>query len=473
MKRIVVESCVVSILIVGLFFLVISGSGARALDRALGGVGLITPATGDSTLGPDLYAEPPTPTPSAFDPPTDDPVAVGTSTDGPTPAAGTVAARMRSVDRKDIQGRILGHAAVVNGPALWSESGTAVGLPASTTKLVTTFVALDRLGPEHRFRTTVVADTTGIVLVGGGDPLLGDGTRRASYPAWTSLDALAEQTATALQAEGRSSVALGYDDTLFAGPTWHPDWPSNYRDQVTPVSALTLNQGRTGPEGQGARVTDPAATTAARFAALLKTHGITVTNVAARSAPDGTEIAGIDSAPLAQIVERILLISDNDAAEIVLRHIGLTDGGTGSFTDGVQRAAATLTDHGLLVKGTRLRDGSGLSRSNRISPSTLVGILDLAAVGDHRYRSIATGLPVGGVSGSLVERYVVPGTEAGRGEVRAKTGTLRFTHTLAGYVRTDDGSLVSFALLVNDAKGEYEARVWLERTSSVLAACGC
>ncbi len=75
--------------------------------------------------------------------------------------------------------------------------------PASTLKMLTATAALEALGPDHRFTTRVVATPSSprIVLVGGGDPLLGrtaadpDGT----YPARADLDTLARATARALR----------------------------------------------------------------------------------------------------------------------------------------------------------------------------------------------------------------------------------------------------------------------------------
>ena len=54
-------------------------------------------------------------------------------------------------------------------------------------------------------------------------------------------------------------------------------------------------------------------------------------------------------------------------------------------------------------------------------------------------RALLSGLPVAGVSGTLDECFTAPETLAGRGVVRAKTGTIRGVNTLAGYVVTADG----------------------------------
>ena len=97
------------------------------------------------------------------------------------------------------------------------------------------------------------------------------------------------------------------------------------------------------------------------------------------------------------------------------------DGSFGGATTGVRR---TLSDLGVPLAGAVIRDGSGLSRHNRLRARTLVEVLRLAASDDHPdLRPVLTGLPVGGFTGSLAYRFAdVP--PAGVGRVRAKTGTL-------------------------------------------------
>jgi len=80
---------------------------------------------------------------------------------------------------------------------------------------------------------------------------------------------------------------------------------------------------------------------------------------------------------------------------------------------------------------------------------------------------------VAGVEGSLRSRYFDDESEAGRGAVRGKTGTLRKVHSLAGLVRTRDGSVLVFAFLINNPKNDYAAKVWLDRVSAAIGTCGC
>ena len=158
--------------------------------------------------------------------------------------------------------------------------GTGSVTPASTMKLLTTVAALQALGPDHRFTTSVVAtpQSPRIVLVGGGDPLLARApSTDGSYPARADLDTLARATARSLKAIGRSRVRLGYDTSLFSGPSVNPHWePSYIPDRViSPITPLWVDEGRVGP-GERDRSADPAAAAAQAFATALGKHGVTV-----------------------------------------------------------------------------------------------------------------------------------------------------------------------------------------------------
>ena len=98
----------------------------------------------------------------------------------------------------------------------------------------------------------------------------------------------------------------------------------------------------------------------------------------------------------------------------------------------------------------------------------------MAATGEHaQLRALITGLPVAGVEGSLKGRFSDDDTVAARGMVRGKTGTLRQVYSLAGFVRTTDGTLVAYAFITNGATGEFAAKTWLDRVAASVAGCGC
>ena len=105
----------------------------------------------------------------------------------------------------------------------------------------------------------------------------------------------------------------------------NPHWPKHYipDDVVSPITALWADQGLD-PDGFG-RVADPPATAAATFAGFLVRDGIkvspTVTETVAR--PRARELARVTSIPVADIVERVLKVSDNEGAEVLAHQVGL------------------------------------------------------------------------------------------------------------------------------------------------------
>jgi D-alanyl-D-alanine carboxypeptidase/D-alanyl-D-alanine-endopeptidase (penicillin-binding protein 4) len=375
-----------------------------------------------------------------------------------------------------------GHVAVAvselgSGRVVYRRGRGAV-TPASTTKLLTATAALEKIGSTTRFRTTVRQAGRRIVLVGGGDPFLASSraTAKGLYPARATLDDLADRTAAALAKQGVTRVRLAYDDSLFTGPRVSPDWPASYLpdDVVPPITALWADEG----EGSGRRyVADPSRAAADLFAAALDTRGVTVRGpvTSTTSATTDPEIAAVESAPLGEIVERTLAVSDNNAAEVLGHQIGLAVGGDASFAGGTAAVMQVLRELGVDTTGSTLYDGSGLSRRDRLTPETLLGVLEVAASAEHpELREVITGLPVAGFTGSLQWRFD-DAPAAARGRVRAKTGTLTGVHGLAGVATDLDGNRMAFVAIADKVAvpQTLAARHQLDLIAGALGACHC
>jgi len=378
---------------------------------------------------------------------------------------------------------------LADGETVYS-SGPAAVIPASTMKIATAVAALAALGPDHRFRTTVVAPETPsaggtqpIVLVGGGDPLLArsPGNPTEVYPARADLQTLAEATVRALERSGRERVRLGYDVSLFEGPAASPDWRPTYTrgDVVSPIVPLWVDAGRE-RTGLTDRFEDPASVAAAVFADALRERGITVVGRPRQTtaAVATQELAGVESAPLAQVVQRMLEVSDNETAEVLFRHVAIATGHPGSFAGGSAAVRAVLDGLGVDTAGAWFLDGSGLARDNRLGADTLLDLLQVAASEEHPdLRTAVTGLPVAGFTGSLTYRFdtVDPDDAVGLGRVRAKTGTLSGVHGLAGVVTDRDGTVLSFVAVADRVRlsDTFDARATLDEIAAALAACHC
>ena len=396
---------------------------------------------------------------------------------GDKPDSATVTGRIKAVSRAGVGGGYSGSVIDVGtGKTLFAHRAGSAEIPASVNKILTSAAVLSELGPEHRFTTKVVASgAKKIILVGGGDPYLASRTTATTYPARASVVDLAKKTAASLKKTKTTSVSLGYDATLFSGPAWNPTWPTGYADQVTPTSALWVDEGRLAGGSPGPRTSDPAGQAAKAFAAALKKQGIKVTAVTKDEAGAGDKtIAAVQSMPLERIVEQVLMASDNDGAEVLFRQVAVAGGRPGSISQARKQLKITLTKLKAWHEDTVVHDGSGLSRDDRIGAETLSRLLRLAAQESHpELRGVITGLPVAGVEGSLKGRFDADATVAARGMVRGKTGTLRQVYSLAGFVRTTDGTLVVYAFITNGATSEYAAKAWLDKVAATVASCGC
>ncbi|MFD0414687.1 D-alanyl-D-alanine carboxypeptidase/D-alanyl-D-alanine-endopeptidase [Streptomyces sp. NPDC127108] len=361
---------------------------------------------------------------------------------------------------------------VATGKRLYGKSSGRALTPASTTKIATAVAALSALGPDHRLTTKTVIrrDSRDVVLVGGGDPTLtarGEGRYVAES---ASLRELADDTAKALKKRGADQdVSLAYDTSRYSGPPQHPIGPN---ENIAPVSALMADEGRLDDSSSGpaARTAEPARDAAHNFANLLRERGIGLkADPKPAKAPEGAaELARTRSQPMSALVERMLTHSDNDIAEALARETAVAGGEPASFDGAARAVRARLDKLGLPLDGAKFADGSGLDRDDRLSAKLLAALLKHAAgPGRPELRSVVTGLPVAGFTGTLVNRY--PDASAGTGVVRAKTGTLTGVNSLAGTVVDPEGRLLAFAFMTTGTTDPQGAQSALDAMASVLA----
>jgi len=345
-------------------------------------------------------------------------------------------------------------------------------MPASTTKLLTATAALATFGPEARFATRVTRDGSTIVLVGGGDPQLTTLSTGRGISANASLARLARLTSAALRDVG--PVQLRYDASLFAPPAQAPFWGDDFLaiGVVAPITALSADGGRENPPA-ASRSSDPPRTAATAFARLLQRRGVEVDGPPQPGTGSGEPIAQVQSPPLADLVEHMLLVSDNTEADILAHQVGREVLADPTFAGGARATVKVLGDLGIDTEGLVLNDGSGLSRDNRISPRQLVQVLNTAMQTDPgRLWPVYTGLPVAGFDGSLALRFASPAARAGRGAVSGKTGTLTGTSALAGLVSDRDGQLLAYAVMANDVS-VWTASGAIDKLVARVAGCRC
>lgn len=226
---------------------------------------------------------------------------------------------------------------------------------------------------------------------------------------------------------------------------------------------------------------DPALSAARRLQAALIGRGIRVDGEARSvhwpvAAPTGETIASLPSPPLGEILraglkrsqnlylQSIFLLTGLEAAEACSAQTSPANSPDGTASGRSQPCwrnnlatvpkealAAEALTHWLSTKAigpssTTLDEGTGLSRHDLTTPASLAQLLTImdASPQAAAWRDL---LPVAGVDGTLVNR--MRGTAA-QGNVRAKTGSMSFVNTLAGYVTTKSGKRLAFAIMLNN-----------------------
>ncbi len=157
------------------------------------------------------------------------------------------------------------------------------------------------------------------------------------------------------------------------------------------------------------------------------------------------KIAGLTSPPLSEIVEVILKRSQNWMSEQVVRTLGREAGGTASWEDGLAAISRyLLEDVEVDPLDFLLRDGSGLSSHNLLTPRAIIAVLhhmDTSGFGELYRDALAT---PGERDSTLEERLLEL-----EGRIRAKTGTLTNANAISGYLVRDDGTELVFSVLTN------------------------
>ena len=368
----------------------------------------------------------------------------------------------------------------VDGVDVGARGETLPVVPASVQKLLVAAVALERLGGDFTYTTTVAAATepaAGVVagdlyLVGGGDPLLSSDWYPESnmelYPVTspTSLDSLADDVvASGVTSVGGDVVGDGsrYEDEYFA-PVWGVGVAGL---EGGPYDALIANDSRV--LGEELRANDPNLGAAREFIRLLEERGVEVAGEASSGAAPAAsvELASVESAPLDDVIAEMLGSSDNNTAELLVKEIGAAERLPGTREAGLEIIRWQLVEWGVDVESVVLADGSGLSLVNRLTCEALAAVVERYDSGS----AIGRGLPVAGLTGTLSDVFV---DHPVQGRLLGKTGTLDnppfnvdppAVKSLAGYLPVEGGGEVEYVLILNGPtisdQSEYRP-IWLD-----------
>jgi D-alanyl-D-alanine carboxypeptidase/D-alanyl-D-alanine-endopeptidase (penicillin-binding protein 4) len=259
----------------------------------------------------------------------------------------------------------------------------------------------------HNFAVTVARDTTAAAATGRGGRGGGRGGRGTS--AGTRLSVYNDTGTAAVVVRG--TIALGDS------------------------ASITMAQH------------DPDAAYIGGLTEALTARGIVVEQQTATNGNSRNDsLFTMQSVPLREILPMILKPSQNQIAEVFLRTLGLERTGVGTADSGRRVVERQFADWKIQPDGYVVRDGSGLSRSDLISPEAIVGILDVMRRSPN-FPLFFESLPIAGVDGTIRTRMQ---NTAAQGNVHAKTGTLSMVRSLSGYVHAADGRLLEFSILCNN-----------------------
>lgn len=160
----------------------------------------------------------------------------------------------------------------------------------------------------------------------------------------------------------------------------------------------------------------------------------------------GEEILATHVSPaLSEEATVINKVSENLHAELLLRQLGRSQTGEGSFVEGARVVRQFLVNAGILPDDFFFYDGSGMSPDDEVTPRATSALLVYAARQPWAATYRAT-LPIAGVDGTLANRFTQSPV---KGKLSAKTGTLNGVHAVSGYLTTAGGRTVVVAIYCN------------------------
>src|SRR6187551_2233666 len=324
-------------------------------------------------------------------------------------------------------------------------------VPASVTKIVTAWLAMEVLGGDYRFETKFYLDKDRVLYVrGGGDPFLIS----------EELAPLAQELVAAIGKEPITGIVLdasyypsdlripGIEDTSESYDALNSALAVNFNtiaavrkgnsvvsaEKQTPITPLAISEFRArGPKGSG-RISlskNPAVSlkyAGELIAAFIEQAGGSVKGkITTGTVPADLEPVYIHkSRTLSQILVQLLIASNNYIANQVFLEIGGTLGGSVSLEKSLKVANEMLAANGL-ADGIHLEEGSGISRNNHFTARGLAKVLELFAP----------------------HAKLLHGHDGGMN----KTGTMSGVSTLAGYADTKSHGRVRFVIAMKGKAG--------------------
>ena len=374
------------------------------------------------------------------------------------------------------------HAVVLNsetGEVLFDRQADVPAATASVMKSLTAAAVLASVGPDYQLSTKVFVDPTNtskISLVGGGDITLSKTASGAQsvYKDAPKLSALVAQVRAWAASNGVAQITqINLDSSLFVGTGWDSSWQrkSQVDGWISEVTALQIDGDRTLPEFPTSPKTGrPIVSAGEQFKLELGDLAASASLAQSSTPPGFVEIASVESQPMSQWLGNILLTSDNVQTEALGKIAALEAGMDGTFESLDAAYKAILAPTELDFSGVTVRDASGLSYLNMVTPRFMAELMRLVDSGYGDFELIKTSLPVAGKTGTLNGRFKGDISDAA-GSIVAKTGYLVGVHTLNGIIDAEDGTSLTFTIYALDDVGS-DVRVAIDTLATAFYRCG-
>lgn len=336
-------------------------------------------------------------------------------------------------------------------------------LPASVMKTVTIAALVEEEGIDKRYHTKVYCDGPvrdgvlhgDLVIVAGGDPTLGATCEPSSSD-------IMQEIPEALLKKGISRIAgdLRADTSLYMGPSCPATWPAEDRREGYGTGCHSLNYRH---NASGSRsVGDPAPVFLSRLTAALSQAGIRLDGKALASDKGVSSrkarlLLDHTSDRYEEVMRSCMMRSDNLFAENFLRTFGVARGKDGSPDSCAVEMQKFWQDRKIPCRGVSIIDGSGLSRSNRVTADFIGAIL--RRMGENM--EYAAFMPLAGQEGTLSKFLKGSALDS---YVAMKTGSMRGIQCYAGYKLDEQFAPTHvIVILMNDIGSRAEARGAAER----------
>jgi len=342
---------------------------------------------------------------------------------------------------------------------LFSHNANVPLIPASNTKLFTTAVAVYFLGPDYSISTKFFTDAKNVdkrrlngnlYIKGYGNGLFSD----------TDLDKMIDD----LKRKGITEITGNVvgDDTFFDDVYSRQDWIEDETKTVSlpPVSALVLNRNKYLVKKKIRRkkykyvtefFSDPPLKIAEIVFNKLKEASISVDGIYKKgTTPKSAKEIADHSIKLKDYLQTVNKRSDNFLAECLFKIIGaVSSGKEGSSFYAAQTINKFLYDNDIPSDGTKVVDGSGLSRNNQVSVGAITGLLEKIYFDIRYFDTFYHSLSTAGEDGTLRHRMKNAGFDV---NFRGKTGTLNGASSISGYLKLDNGDDLIISMIFEFSK---------------------